>query len=311
VPTKHGASLRRGSVMNPDPELEAVFASITSADPTRERMAAVLRATFDQLYDGQHTGRYRIDQLRKTEKTHCGTLVEINLHREFEFADGIVLDYRIAGHEVDCKFSLSEFGWMIPPEAIGHLCLLVWADEQLAKWSAGLFRVSAELLTKPNRDQKGSLTAAARENIHWIARRADLPPNVLFHAPPEVVAKIFSHASGTKRTDELFRLLQRQRIGRGVVAAVAQQEDYMRRIRGGNGGARLALQGEGIVIFGQFTVHVAIAEALGVPKPGPGESVSCRVVSTQSGDGAIIDGKLWRLADPWDPVEAAPILPMP
>ena len=122
--------------------------------PSKTTMVAVLRATFDQLYDGHHTGRYRIDQLRKTEKTHCGTPVEINLHREFELADGVVLDCRIAGHEVDCKFSLSEFGWMIPPEAIGHLCLLVWADEQIAKWSAGLFRVSAELLTKPNRDRR-------------------------------------------------------------------------------------------------------------------------------------------------------------
>ncbi len=37
------------------------------------------------------------DQLFKTEKTHCGTLVEINLHREFKFQDGTKLDYQIAG----------------------------------------------------------------------------------------------------------------------------------------------------------------------------------------------------------------------
>ena len=47
----------------------------------------------DQLYDGQRTGRYRWDQLRKTEKTHCGTLVEINMQREFLFEDGSKLDF--------------------------------------------------------------------------------------------------------------------------------------------------------------------------------------------------------------------------
>ncbi|WP_418396390.1 NaeI family type II restriction endonuclease, partial [Yersinia enterocolitica] len=53
-------------------------------------MAKVFRATFDQLYDGQHTGRYSVEQLFKTEKTHFGTLIEINLQREFGLADGDV-----------------------------------------------------------------------------------------------------------------------------------------------------------------------------------------------------------------------------
>ena len=62
-----------------DAELEAVKAEILKLDPNGIRTAQVLRDTFDQLYDGQRTGRYRVDQLHKTEKTHCGTLVEINL----------------------------------------------------------------------------------------------------------------------------------------------------------------------------------------------------------------------------------------
>ena len=69
------------------------------------RVATVLRDTLDQLYDGQRTGRYKWDQLHKTEKTHCGTLVEINMQREFQFADGKKLDYKIANTEVDCKYS--------------------------------------------------------------------------------------------------------------------------------------------------------------------------------------------------------------
>ena len=73
------------------------------------------------LLDGQHTGRYRWDQLYKTEKTHFGTLVEINLQRAFGFADGQSMDFAIRGIDVDCKYSQSRGDWMIPPEAMGQL----------------------------------------------------------------------------------------------------------------------------------------------------------------------------------------------
>src|SRR5690242_7437847 len=63
----------------PDPQLEAVRASILTADPQGQKFGAALRRTFDMLLDGQHTGRFRWEQLHKTEKTHAGTLVEINL----------------------------------------------------------------------------------------------------------------------------------------------------------------------------------------------------------------------------------------
>src|SRR3954470_11345477 len=107
-----------------DEELRGVADAIRSLDPSGLRTAQVLRDTLDQLYDGQRTGRYRWDQLFKTEKTHCGTLVEINLHREFKFQNGAKLDYRIAGADVDCKYSQSIGAWMIPPEARGQVCLL-------------------------------------------------------------------------------------------------------------------------------------------------------------------------------------------
>ena len=107
-----------------DPDLERVSAELTRLDPDSSRFAGVLRATLDQLYDGRNTGRYRWDQLHKTEKTHFGTLVEIHLHREFDFQDSEYLDYRIAGVDVDCKCSQTRGGWMLPPEAHGELCML-------------------------------------------------------------------------------------------------------------------------------------------------------------------------------------------
>ena len=61
-----------------DPGRDLVAATWLEHDPRGERTAAVFRATYDQLYDGQHTGRFRWSQLYKTEKTHFGTLLEIN-----------------------------------------------------------------------------------------------------------------------------------------------------------------------------------------------------------------------------------------
>jgi hypothetical protein len=58
-----------------DTELESVKAAILKLDPHGSRTAQVLRDTFDQLYDGQRTGRYRLDQLYKTEKLIAARLL--------------------------------------------------------------------------------------------------------------------------------------------------------------------------------------------------------------------------------------------
>src|SRR5437867_1810507 len=108
-----------------DSELAAVAAELRGLDEDGSLMAAAIRGALDMLLDGQHTGRYRWDQLHKTEKTHAGTLVEIALARVLRLADGAALDYTIAGADVDCKFSHRLGGWMIPPEADGQLMLLV------------------------------------------------------------------------------------------------------------------------------------------------------------------------------------------
>ncbi len=142
--------------LGPDPELEAVAAELLGIRDLGNRVAAVLRDTLDQLYDGQRTGRYQWKDLHKTEKTHCGTLVEINMQREFQFADGEKLDYKIAGVDVDCKYSQELGRWMIPNEAENELCLGLWADDLQAIWSMGIFRAREEHLTsRSNRDKKG------------------------------------------------------------------------------------------------------------------------------------------------------------
>ncbi|HSG70790.1 MAG TPA: NaeI family type II restriction endonuclease [Planctomycetaceae bacterium] len=294
-----------------DRELEVVSATILELDPQGERIGSILRQTLDQLYDGQHTGRYRWDQLHKTEKTHCGTLVEINLHREFGFEDGASMDYRIGGIDVDCKYSQSIGGWMIPLEAMGHLCLLIWADDQLSRWRLGIVRIEEAILSKGgNRDSKRSISASGRERIQWIFEDAPLPPNILLQLPRETIDEIMALPNGQQRIDQIFRVAQQMRIGRGVIATLGQQDDYMKRVRG-NGGSRTRLKPEGIIILGHYEEHRRIAQSLGVPAPSRGEMVSVRVVPADADDDRVaeLDGKLWRIATADDPIVEAPECP--
>lgn len=295
----------------PDPELDAVAKDLLGTRDFENRVAAVLRDTLDQLYDGQRTGRYKWDQLHKTEKTHCGTLVEINMQREFLFADGDKLDYKIANIEVDCKYSQRLGGWMIPVEARGELCMVIWADDGQSVWTLGLVRALKEMLTKGrNRDRKASLSQEGMSTVRWLFQESELPPNVLLQIPEAVVNHIMEPRSGAERIRRLFRAVQGQRIGRGVVATVAQQADYMKRIRG-NGGARSQLREEGIIILGQYEAHREIARQLGLPIPGKGESVSARVCTSDASApcSAEIGISHWRVAEDEDPTVEAPLLP--
>jgi hypothetical protein len=297
-----------------DPELAGVAASLTELDPDGSRMAAAIRGALDMLLDGQHTGRYRWDQLHKTEKTHAGTLVEIALARSLRLADGTALDYTIAGADVDCKFSHRMGGWMIPPEADGQLMLLVQASDEDGAWSAGLVRAVSEYLSPGgNRDGKRALNDRGRAAVCWLHHRAALGENALIRLPERDVAAIFASVSGQQRVNELFRRAQRMRVSRTVVATVAMQDDYMKRVRDG-GGARDQLRGEGIVVFGDYAGDQLLAAALDLPRPGPGEFVSARLARRSSGHDPYVrsirlEGADWLLAGGGDPAGPAPALP--
>lgn len=304
---------------DPDTELDVVEAELYRLDPSGDQVATVLRDTLDQLYNGQHTGRWKYDQLHKTEKTHMGTLVEINLHRQFGFADGDATDYRIAGIEVDCKYSMTYGGWELPPEAIGHICLLITANDETSSWSAALMRVRQEHLRgRSNRDSKRQLSAAGRTRMKQLwPGHGHLARNLFLQMDPAVREHIFGAEArrgtqhGQARTNELFRSVQRQIIRRAEIATVAQQDDFMKRVRG-NGGARTTLQAEGILVLGHQDNDPLVAAALGLPVPRKGEFVSARVVpayADRDDPVAVIDGGLWAVAQIGDPPTPAPVIP--
>lgn len=298
-----------------DPELSEIIEVIRHADPDGSRAARVFRETFDQLYDGEHTGRYSVEQLYKTEKTHFGTLIEINLRREFKdiISDGDKLDYCIAGHDIDCKFSFKDGGWMLPPESFGLLLLVATADDGRAKWSLGVVRAADEhRRASVNRDGKTQLNLVGREAIVWLFRDADMTENILLGIDDVTLEAIMSPPSGQQRVNELFRRVTNRRISRGVIATVAQQKDYMKRVRE-NGGARSALAPEGYIIpGGDYESHRAIAKALEIEVPGEGEFVSVQVVPAVASEPAtaFLGGTWWRVAKSGDLVsDPAPLLP--
>ncbi len=302
-----------------DPARDEVVAAFRRADPDGKRAAAVFRATFDQLYDGQHTGRYSWEQLYKTEKTHYGTLLEINLRREFndvieDTADGHPLDYLVRGHDVDCKYSQTPGGWMLPPECFGQLLLVATANDQRGTWSLGVVRASDEnRRLSANRDAKASLNGRGRQQIDWIQYESALAPNILLGLDPRTLRRVLSHKSGQKRVTELLRLITGRRIGRNTIATLAQQDDYMARLRDNGNGARATLQAEGYLIpGGSYEAHRNVARQLGATVPEPGEVVSIKVMPAEGDEPWTVrlEGRLWRLAtDSEAPTEPAPKLP--
>jgi hypothetical protein len=308
--------------------MDRVEAFLKRADPTGDLFASVLRETYDQLYDGSRTGRFDPAQLRKTESTHMGSLVEINLHRAFGFDDGQEMDYEIAGIEVDCKFSKTLGGWMIPQNAVrgDHLLLVVWADDNLSRWEAGVVRATefaadgTRLITKGgNQDLKRSLTVAGQARVRYLYPGGRLIENLLLHLDPDKRDKIFNPTpdrrrkpSGQAKVDMLFRTVQKRLVDRASVEAVAQQRDPMKRAREAREPKHLG--SEGILVLGHQDGEDIAARDLGLPVPKKGSFVSARVVPTDdgwAGNAAEIAGGRWRLAEDTDPVVPAPLFPKP
>jgi hypothetical protein len=295
----------------PDEPIDDVARQLVAMDPNGIRWAAVIRHTYDMIYNGQETGRYRWDQMMKTEKTHFGTLFEINAQREFEFEGGVETDFRIAGHQVDAKWSQSDGGWMLPPEVFGEIALVATGDDQKSVWSLGLVRIREEFRREgSNRDKKSQLNPLGRQSIKWLWRNAPLRPNVLLQLPEEAVELIFKSRFGTQRTHQLFRAAEGMIVHRNIVATVSRQLDHQKRVRY-NGGSRSALKGEGYLIF-SGAYHQNFARDLGLPVPMRDEYISVRVVPSEDSEGILIRERRWRKLRPGESViEPAPRIPEP
>lgn len=229
-----------------------------------QEVPTLLREVVDDVIQTPRTGRRSYDELEKTEKTYIGTRVEIMLRALLSLPRGR-LDAVVLGRDTDIKHTMGD-NWMIPSEALGHVCILIAADEARARCYFGLFMARTEYLTGAgNRDGKKSLSASGKANVMWIFADHPYPPNFWRTIPAESVGRIVSGRTGNDRVMALFREVQGIPVTRETVEGVARQKDFMRRIRADGGrGTRDLLAEEGILLLsGKY--DGPLIRALGLP----------------------------------------------
>lgn len=256
-----------------DPGVSAVSDWICSEDRI-EAIGRGIRTAIDWVIDGARTRRYSVEQVNQSEKLYLGNRVEHEVLHELGLekqSQGI--DTIIQGHQVDIKFSLKT-NWMIPPEGIDHVCVLLSADDDSSVFSVGVFRAAAGLLNAPNRDGKRSIKREAANNaVRWLASRAPLAENFLLHLDPAVRTAILAETSGQSRVTQAFRLVLEKPISTVALDTLAVQRDPSKRARD----ARKALASEGIrVLCGRWEADQAALRRLGLPQLGREEWISTR-----------------------------------
>lgn len=231
--------------------LEAdLLAAVEGRDSFEERLRSFFRSAIDEVIDTARTGRFFFSQLEKTEKTYLGTKFEILLRDWLQVPHGLVLDLRIGGREVDVKSTTGGGnGWMIPPEALDQFCILLRVNEASARCAFGIVRARTDYMRHgTNRDSKTSFSAAGTANIWWLVSDFAYTRNFWSCISDEIRLKIMSSGAASARLATLFENCLGMPVSRIQVAAVAAQDDYMKRLRK-NGGARDRLSKQGIALL--------------------------------------------------------------
>ena len=254
-------SLFGGSGYQPLPQSHADYGDLnqletdllTAAGGTElfeEKLRSFFRSAIDEVIDTARTGRFFLADLEKTEKTYLGTKFEILLRDWLQLPRGIVLDLLVGGNEVDVKSTTGgKSGCMIPPEAIDQLCVLLRVNEANSTCAVGLVRArTAYLRLGKNRDAKTSFSAEGTRNIWWLVLDFSYTPNFWGLIDQDLREKIMKPRGGKKRLAVLFESCLETPISRVVIASIAAQDDYMKRIRK-KGGARDILGPKSIAIL--------------------------------------------------------------
>jgi len=153
-----------------DTQLDNLFVTLTSIENFEDRYATVIRDARDYVIDAERMGRTTLAEAEKAEKTIFGIKVEAYLRNEFGWERGKKLDFCFGNIELDSKATIGKT-WMIPPEAVGELCLLTSIDESKGIFNAGLLRANLDVLTAgSNQDKKKSVSALGKRSIKWLIK---------------------------------------------------------------------------------------------------------------------------------------------
>ena len=232
-------------------KLEAdLLAAAGGIEVFEEKLRSFFRSAIDEVIDTARTGRFFLSDLEKTEKTYLGTKFEMLLRDWLQVPHGVTLDLLIGGEEVDVKSTtIGKSGWMIPREAIDQLCILLRVNERKSQCAVGLVRARATYLRPgKNQDKKTSLSAAGTENIWWVVQHFPYTPNFWTQISSDVQQQIMAPRGGKVRLATMFESCLKTPVSRVLIASIAAQDDFMKRIRR-NGGARDILAPKGIAIL--------------------------------------------------------------
>lgn len=243
---------------------------LVGRDPAK-KLGQAVRDAIDEVLDGPRTGRYRLAELAKTEKTYVGTKVEIVVRTALDLDPGPILDLEIEGHPVDIKWAMNSV-WQIPQEAIGHLCLCIGGLDNLSRFQVGLVRCTEERLNRgENRDRKRTLSALGREEMRLLVPSSPLPVNFIEQMDDDLRIAVMDEPTIQTRVTRLFTVLPRTPIPRNAIATVARtMGDPMRRVRADARNNNPL----GHIRILSARYHNAVVQALGYPRLEPDEFMS-------------------------------------
>lgn len=216
-----------------DAELDRAWTFFAS--DAAERMGAIIRKATDEVIATPRTRRWTLDQCNDQEKAFVGVNLENLVRAEYDFAEGKAgMDFDVDGVDVDCKWSRKLNGWQIPPEAVGHICLLVHGDDITGEMAVGLLRIREQILVGGNRDSKRTIQSPGGiSEIRWLVRpRTPLPENFLMSLRKQDRDAILAPRGGDARALELFTRCEGMILSRHVIESIGQQADEARRFRG-------------------------------------------------------------------------------
>ena len=256
----------------------AILKNVGGEEGFKRDFPKLLRRAFDEVIDTPRTGRLTFDQTEKTEKTYMGTKIEIFFRAFIGYPKGL-LDLNVDGMDVDIKNTVGS-NWMIPQEAFNKPCILIAANEKTARCKLGILVARPKYLSKgSNRDQKKSITSNSFKHIDWILFDCPYPQNIWETVAAAKVKRIFSARGGTQRLVQLFKEMEGIPISRTVIEGIAQQKDYMKRLRK-NGGARDELAQSNIAVL-SGVYDKALIRALGIPVCSGEEFISFKAESAE------------------------------
>ena len=219
-----------------DPRLDKVEAALLSITGVRQTLLEGVARAVDEVVDPVRSARWKISELDQPEKTVFGIRVENVLRMELELERSTKLDMKIAGEEVDVKFTIHN-NWAIPPEAVDEICLVACFREKDHCVSVGLVRATEDALNAgKNRDKKRGLSLIGKSRIRWLIKDAVADSSIIgFMAglSPDLRQAITdTHVGAQTRQNRLFSNLVDLPIPETLVEAISQpHKDWTRRLR--------------------------------------------------------------------------------